>query len=37
MSDMIDKEINSFLKESYDRAKEILIKHRVSFSRTSCS
>lgn len=28
MSDMIDKEINSFLKESYDRAKEILIKHR---------
>ncbi|VDK75702.1 unnamed protein product [Gongylonema pulchrum] len=28
MSEMIDREINRFLKESYDRAKEILTRHK---------
>uniref|UniRef100_A0A158Q768 AAA domain-containing protein n=1 Tax=Elaeophora elaphi TaxID=1147741 RepID=A0A158Q768_9BILA len=28
LSEMIDKEINRFLRESYERAKDILIKHK---------
>lgn len=30
-ADLIDKEINRFLNESYNRAKEILTKHKVCF------
>lgn len=29
---MIDKEINRFLQESYERAKDILTKHKVLFN-----